>query len=106
MMPVMAARLLDAIELSASAARVFAEKCVAGIEANEVRCAELVENSLAMVTALAPVIGYDAAAEIAKEAYTSGKTVREVCLARAVLPEERLTQLLDPWGMTELSATV
>ncbi len=101
MMPVMALRLLEAIELSASVVRVFTEKCVTGIEANPARCAELVENSLAMVTALAPVIGYDGAAAIAKEAYASGKTVREICRARNILPEERLNQLLDPWRMTE-----
>lgn len=101
MMPVMALRLLEAIELSASVVRVFTEKCVTGIEANTERCAELVENSLAMVTALAPVIGYDAAAAIAKEAYATGKTVREICRARNILPEERLNQLLDPWRMTE-----
>ena len=105
MMPVMALRLLEAIELSASVSRVFAEKCVAGIEANEARCAELVEKSLAMVTALAPVIGYDAAAAIAKEAYATGRTVREVCRARNILPEERLHQLLDPWRMTEPGAS-
>jgi len=106
MMPVMALRLLEAIEFSAAATRAFTDKCVRGIAVDETRCAELVEKSAAMATALAPVIGYDAAAKIAKEAYVSNKTVREVCRARGILPEERLNQLLDPRRMTEAGAAV
>ena len=100
MMPIMTLRLLEAISFSASVARAFTEKCVAGIEANKERCEEMVEKSLAMVTALAPVIGYDAAARIAKESFTSGKTVREVAKAHKVLPEEKLKKILDPRRMT------
>lgn len=101
MMPIMALRFLEAIEFSANVAKAFTEKCVVGIEANRERCQELVEKSLAMVTALAPVIGYDAAAKIAKEAFTTGKTVREVCKEQKVLPEDKLNRILDPWRMTE-----
>ena len=101
MMPIMTLRLLEAISFSASVARAFTEKCVAGIEANRERCEEMVEKSLAMVTALAPVIGYDAAARIAKESFTSGKTVREVAKAHKVLPEEKLNKILDPWRTTK-----
>ena len=101
MMPIMTLRLLEAITFSASVARAFTEKCVAGIEANRERCEEMIEKSLAMVTALAPVIGYDAAARIAKESFTSGKTVREVAKAHKVLPEEKLNKILDPWRMTK-----
>ena len=86
MMPIMALRLLEAIEFTADAIKAFTEKCVAGIEANKERCEEMIEKSLAMVTALVPVIGYDAAAEIAKESYATGKTVREIALAHKVLP--------------------
>jgi len=100
MMPIMTLRLLEAISFSASVARAFTEKCVVGIEANRERCEEMVEKSLAMVTALAPVIGYDAAARIAKESFTSGKTVREVAKAHKVLPEEKLKKILDPRRMT------
>ena len=100
MMPIMTLRLLEAISFSASVARAFTEKCVAGIEANRERCEEMIEKSLAMVTALAPVIGYDAAARIAKESFTSGKTVREVAKAHKVLPEEKLKKILDPRRMT------
>jgi len=101
MMPVMALRLLEEITFSASVVKAFTEKCVVGIEANKERCEEMIEKSLAMVTALVPVIGYDAAAKIAKEAFTTGKTVREVALAHKVLPPEKLAKVLDPWRMTE-----
>ncbi|MBI2997430.1 MAG: class II fumarate hydratase [Deltaproteobacteria bacterium] len=101
MMPVMALRLLEAITFSAKVVRAFTEKCVMGIEANRERCEELIEKSLAMVTSLAPVIGYDAAAKIAKESFTTGKTVREVAKAHRVLPEDKLDKILDPWRMTE-----
>jgi fumarate hydratase class II len=101
MMPIIALRLLEAIIFSAAAVKAFTEKCAAGIEANEERCAEMVEKSLAMVTALAPVIGYDSAAAIAKEAFATGKTVRQVCLEKKVLPKDKLDKILDPWRMTE-----
>jgi len=101
MMPIMTLRLLEAITFSASVVKAFTEKCVVGIEANKKRCEEMIEKSLAMVTSLAPVIGYDAAAKIAKESFTTGKTVREVARARKVLPEEKLKKILDPWRMTE-----
>jgi fumarate hydratase class II len=101
MMPIMTLRLLEAITFSANVARAFTEKCVVGIEANRERCEEMIEKSLAMVTALAPVIGYDAAAKIAKESFTTGKTVRDVARAHRVLPEEKLQKILDPWRMTE-----
>jgi fumarate hydratase class II len=101
MMPVMALRLLEAITFSASVVKAFTEKCVVEIEANKEHCEEMIEKSLAMVTALAPVIGYDAAAKIAKESYATGKTVREVALAHKVLPPDKLAKILDPWRMTE-----
>jgi fumarate hydratase, class II len=101
MMPVIAYNLLQSIEILAAAARLLADRCVAGIEANRERCAELVERSLAMVTSLVPRIGYDAAAEIAKEAMRTGRTVREICREKRVLPEAELEEALDPWSMTE-----
>ncbi len=101
MMPVMAHDLLESIRLLSNASEMFAEKCVRGIEANRERCAELVELSMAMVTSLAPKIGYDRAAEIAKESAKTGRTVREICRERAVLPEAELEAALDPVGMTE-----
>ncbi len=101
MMPVLAHNLMESIRLLANAARVFAERCVAGIEANEERCNELVERSMAMVTSLAPIIGYDRAAEIAKESAKTGRTVREICRERQVLPEAELERALDPIEMTK-----
>ncbi|NGZ96545.1 MAG: aspartate ammonia-lyase [Nitrospira sp. WS110] len=101
MMPVMAYNLLQSIELLATASNNFAAKCIEGIKANEERCKSLIEESLAMCTALAPEIGYEAAAKLAKEAYKSGKTVRQIAKDQKVLPEKRLAALLDPWRMTE-----
>jgi fumarate hydratase class II len=101
MMPVMAHNLLQSVELLANASANFKSRCVDGIEANEELCRSMIEKSLAMCTALAAVIGYDAAAGIAKEAYRTGKTVREVASEQKVLPEKQLHALLDPWAMTE-----
>lgn len=99
MMPLIAGNLLESIELLANGAKVFAQKCIQGIKPNRKRMGERVEQSLAMVTALAPVIGYDQAAKIAKEAYRSNKTVREVLKAGKLLDEKRLDKLLDPRSM-------
>jgi fumarate hydratase class II len=101
MMPVMAHNLLESIRFLGNACDAFCEKCVTGIEANEERCRELVELSMAMVTSLAPKIGYDRAAEIAKESAKTGKTVREICLEKKVLPAGELERALDPVAMTE-----
>ncbi len=105
MLPVMAHNLLQSIALLARATENFAVRCVEGLRANPERCRVSIEQSLAMCTALAPEIGYDAAAEIAKEAYRTGKTVRQVALEKKVLPAERLAHLLDPWRMTEPGVT-
>ena len=101
MMPVMAYALLQSITLSARAAYVLNHKCVAGIVANEERCRALLEGNLSLATALAPRIGYDAAARVAKEAFAQGKTAREVALEQGVLPPEELEKVLDPRAMTE-----
>jgi fumarate hydratase class II len=101
MKPIVAVALLESIELLASVSGVFLEKCVRGIEANEERCRELIEYSLAMCTALTPVIGYDKAAHIAHVAYKTGRTVRQVALDETDLTREQLDQLLDPRGQTE-----
>jgi fumarate hydratase class II len=101
MMPVMAHDLLESIRLLANVVDVFCDKCVSGIVANEERCRELVELSMAMVTSLAPKIGYDRAAEIAKESAKTGRTVREIAREKKVLPEKELERALDPVKMTE-----
>ena len=102
-MPVMAQAILESIRLLANVADTFRARCVEGIEANEDRCNELIEYSLSMVTSLAPVIGYDPAARIAKESVASGKTVRELCTERLDelgITAEELKAALDPGSMT------
>jgi fumarate hydratase class II len=95
MMPIMGHNLLQSIRILASATALFAEKCIDGLQANRERCASAVEQSLALVTALVPAIGYDRAADIAREAYETGKTIRDVALEKKVLPEDELHRLLD-----------
>jgi len=101
MMPVMAYALLQSVKLLANSSRVLADKCVAGITANEGRIRELLEGNLMLATALAPAIGYDEAASIAKQAFAEGKTAREVARERGVLSDAQLDELLDPRPMTE-----
>jgi fumarate hydratase, class II len=96
MMPVMAYDLLESIELLAAVTRNFDQKCIRGLEADRARAESFVEQSLAMCTALVPEIGYEKAAAIAKEAYASGRTVRQIAREKSGLTEERLRELLDP----------
>ena len=95
MLPVVAYNLLESISLLASVAAVFAEKCLAGLTANREACADYIEKSLALVTALVPEIGYDRAAAIAKKAYESGKTIREIAVEENILPGDRIDELLS-----------
>ena len=92
-LPVIALNLLESVELLAAAARLFAEKCVAGIEANREKCGSFIERSLALSTYLVPFIGYDRAAEISKEAFATGRTIREVAREKAILPAEKLDEI-------------
>lgn len=100
MLPVMAYNLLQSVELLRTGISNFTEKCLRGLGANEQRCRELVEKSLALCTPLAPEIGYDRAAHIAHLAYESGRTVREVALELEVLPKEKLLRILNAEEMT------
>ncbi len=100
MMPVTAYNLLQSISLLAAAARNFTEQCIKGISATS-KGPEMVERGLAICTSLAPVIGYDAAAALSKEAYKTGKTIREVARERTTLSEEELNRILDPAAMTK-----
>jgi len=99
MLPVMAHNLLESERLLANSVRVFADKCIAGLAANTDKCAEQIEWSMSMVTALAPVMGYEKAAKLAKQAVAEGKTVRALCLELDILPEPELDALLDPESM-------
>lgn len=99
-MPLMSAVLLESIELMARCTAVFSERCVSGLAANREKCESAVEQSLSMVTSLNPYIGYERAAALAKEAFKTGKTIRELCLEKEVLPPDVLAQALDPMKMT------
>lgn len=101
-MPLLGQSVLESIRLLASASSVFAEKCVSGITANEIRCQELIEQSLSMVTSLVPLIGYDTASAIARESIKSGKTVRQLCeerLGQLGITADQLRTALDPATM-------
>ncbi|HEX4205564.1 MAG TPA: class II fumarate hydratase [Ktedonobacteraceae bacterium] len=100
MMPVTAYNLLQSIDLLAAVARNFTAQCINGIQATD-KGPEMVERGLAICTALAPIIGYDAAANISKEAYKSGRTVREVARERTDLSDADLARILDPASMTK-----
>jgi fumarate hydratase class II len=100
MLPLIAYNLLQSIELLSNAAENLTDQCVAGIEATE-RGPELVEQGLMLATALAPVVGYDKAAEISKAAYKTGRTIREVAREQTDLSEAKLDELLDARHMTE-----
>jgi fumarate hydratase class II len=99
MMPIMAYALDQSILLLARAADVFADRCIGGITANRERCTELLEGNLSLATALAPVIGYDQAADIAKTAFREGKTARAVALERGVMAPAELERVLDARNM-------
>ena len=101
MMPVMAQTVLESIELMAGGCDAFVEFCLEGMEANEAACEAAVEQSLSMCTSLNPLIGYEQAAKLAKEAFASGQTIRELCREKGILPEDTLAEALDPWKMTE-----
>ena len=100
MMPVINYNLQQSIHLLTNVINVFTERCVKGIEANEDRCRELAERSPGLATILNQVIGYEAAARIAKEALASGKSVREIVVEKGVLSKEESGRILDPHKMT------
>ncbi len=101
MMPVMGHATLESIRLMASACRAFVDFCAEGLEANIEGCEASVEKSLSMVTSLNPLIGYEKAASLAKEAFATGRTIRELCREQGILPEATLNEALDPMSMTE-----
>lgn len=101
MMPVMGHTVLESIHLLAAGANAFVEFCVEEMQANEEACNAAIEQSLSMVTSLNPYIGYDKASNLAKQAFASGQTIRELCIEENILPEETLKEALDPWSMTE-----
>jgi fumarate hydratase class II len=101
MMPVIGHNLLQSISLLANGCQIFARRCISGLEARSEHCAGEIERSLAMCTALAPLIGYDRAAAIAKEAHASGRNVREVAAEKSGLDPKTLNEALDPMKQVE-----
>jgi aspartate ammonia-lyase len=101
MMPLMAHEVLESLSILTAGTRQFARECVAGIEADAERSAWLLEQSSAMATPLAPYIGYALAADIAKEAVATGKTIRQLVVERGVFTEDEVNQILDPHELTE-----
>ncbi|MEW4489708.1 class II fumarate hydratase [Thalassoglobus sp. JC818] len=104
MMPVMGQTTLESISILASGADAFVDLCLNKLEPNEEACEAAVEKSLSMVTSLNPHIGYERAAQLAKEAFKTGKTIRELCTEQNILPEDVLKEALDPMSMTEPQA--
>lgn len=101
MMPIMGDSTLESVALLAQGTTAFVDLCALDMEANPEACEASVEQSLAMVTSLNPYIGYEKAAAVAKEAFKTGKTIRELCREQQILPEDQLTKALEPWSMTE-----
>ena len=99
-MPVMIDAFLESVTLLANVTNVMVEKLLDGLQVNDQRCRGLIDQSLMIVTSLAPEIGYEEAARIAKQAYKQEKTIRELCLELDVLPAEKLDELLEPMQMT------
>lgn len=104
MMPVMGQTTLESVDLLASVSNAFVDFCAVDMEANVEACEAAVEKSLSMVTSLNPHIGYEKASALAKEAFKSGKTIRELCTEQNILPPDVLSEALDPFSMTEPQA--
>jgi fumarate hydratase, class II len=100
MMPLIAHTLLLSIKILSNATKIFTTHCLHGLDADREHCAETLERNLSLVTGLAPLIGYDKAAEIAKEAWASNRTIREIAEAWNVLSGKELDKALDPDRMT------
>ncbi len=105
MLPVIAHNLLEALELLANVSEVLADKAIVGFTVNQERIDDLVERNPILVTALNPIIGYDLAAKIAKEAYASGRKVIDVAAEMTDLPAEQLQRILAPAALTEVGIT-
>jgi len=101
MMPIMAHATLESVRLLTKMSVAFVGLCASRMEANPKAANAAVEKSLSMVTSLNPLIGYEKAAALAKEAFKTGKTIRQLCEEKKILPPEVLREALDPWKMTE-----
>jgi aspartate ammonia-lyase len=100
MMPVIAFNLLFAMEILKNTVHKFTESCIEGITANRLRCTKYMEESVGLVTVLAPYIGYSSAAEVAKESMKTGRSIRDIIIARELISPEALREILDPLPLT------
>ena len=101
MEPVVVFNLLQSLDILRNVTRVFRDRCIVGITANVERCREMVENSVGIVTAINPHVGYDVASGVAKEAIICGRSVRDIVLEKGVLTKEELDLILNPYEMTK-----
>lgn len=99
-MPVMIDAFLESVTLLSNVCNVFVDKLLVGLEVNEARCAELLEQSLMTITALAPEVGYDKCSALAKQAHKEGKTIKQLVGEQNLMPEQRLNELMDYDSMT------
>lgn len=98
--PVILHNLIQSVEILDRAARTLTDHCIAGITANRERCRALVENSVGLITALCPHVGYERASQLAKRAIATGAPVRTLILEEGLADEETLDRILDPCAMT------
>jgi aspartate ammonia-lyase len=101
MMPLIAWNLTFSMELLRNCVQKFTESCINGIEANEARCRRYLDDSLGLVTVLAPYIGYNASAAVAKESVSSGRSIREIVLEQKLMEAEELDVIMRPEHLTE-----
>ena len=99
--PIIFYKLFQSIETLAFAVKTLVDNCIVGITANAEHCRWLVENSVGIITAICPYVGYEKAAEIAKEALRTNQPVRKLILEKGIMDEEHLNNILDPYHMTE-----
>lgn len=99
--PIIFYNLFQSIETLTAAVKTLVDNCIVGITANEERCREMVENSIGIITAICPYVGYEKAADIAKEALLTNQSVKKLILEKGLLNEEQLNTILDPYTMTE-----
>ena len=99
--PIIFYKLFQSVETIACAVHTLVDNCISGITANEQHCKDMVENSVGIITAICPYVGYEKAANVAKEAIRTGKSVRELVIRDKLLTKEQLDIILNPVSMTE-----
>lgn len=101
MMPLIQYKLLDSLSILNNATKIFHEKCIKGLSINAKKCQDYAARSLGIVTVLNPIIGYSKASEVVKESQRTGRSAREIILEKAILPEDKVDEILSPMSMTE-----